>query len=191
MGQLPAYIDLTFQSGFSPMPTRHHTPDWSTLTRPLGPSHRSLIQGHYLRLDANSRIGRFWHDAPVTHLNSYTGGLDLEDGIFLGCFPDQTLRGLAEARPMGLGGKAWEAVVSVERAWQDQGLGRWLLARAIQLAHQNGAVRVYMKADIANTAAKKFAIQLGATLSEADGDAVAKIDFRGDTPSKLTFGAFA
>jgi GNAT superfamily N-acetyltransferase len=160
---------------------------WADCTRSLGPAHRSVVKGHLLRLEGRSRSGRFWCDASVAHIESYTATLDLEGtAVILGCFPDQSMRALVEMRPMDQKALAWEAVLSVETAWQDKGVGMWLLEEAIRQAKARGAERIYFKSEAENTVAKRMAIRLGATLSEVDGDALGKLDLR-----QLTAGGHA
>jgi GNAT superfamily N-acetyltransferase len=155
-----------------------HSPNWKHCIRLIEPRDRSLLKGHLLRLDATARRGRFWYNAPVVDLNAYAERVPLHTGVIFGCFPDATLRGIAELRPMdGHQGRHWEGVVSVEAGSQLQGIGQALLQVAMAAARSEGADRIYLRAEQDNAAAGRLARSVGAEISFANGEGLARIDF--------------
>jgi GNAT superfamily N-acetyltransferase len=135
-----------------------------------------LVTDHFLRLDAASRRERFGRDIGDADIMAYTERLPIERGVLAGSFPDGTLRGLIEARPVAGDSCHWECVVSVEPEWRRMGLALMLTQKAFTDARKAGASRVYLRCSTTNMAGQYFLARLSRTLREEDGDAVAAVD---------------
>jgi GNAT superfamily N-acetyltransferase len=100
-----------------------------------------LLRDHLLRLDPDSRRSRFGSSANAYFIEQYTSHALTPESIVHGYFEDGVLRAAAELRAFG---KPFpvdaEAALSVERPWQNRGVGSALLDRAI-LAAQNRGIR--------------------------------------------------
>ncbi len=101
----------------------------------------NLLRDHLLRLDPDSRRSRFGSSATAYFIEQYTSRALTPESIVHGYFEDGVLRAAAELRAFG---KPFpidaEAALSVERPWQNRGVGSALLDRAI-LAAQNRGIR--------------------------------------------------
>jgi GNAT superfamily N-acetyltransferase len=100
-----------------------------------------LLRNHLLRLDPESRRSRFGSSATAYFIEQYTSHAISPESVVHGYFEDGILRAAAELRAFG---KPFpvdaEAALSVERPWQNRGIGSALLDRAI-LAAQNRGIR--------------------------------------------------
>jgi ribosomal protein S18 acetylase RimI-like enzyme len=135
-----------------------------------------LFSAHLLRLDSEARRHRFGRNLSDTEVTSYAAGLPFGRGLTMGCFPDDSLRGVIEARPVGPVRGHWECVISVERDWQRRGLGQALTDIAFPTAKQAGASRIYLRCSTANTRAVGFLSSLVSTLREEDDDVIGLVD---------------
>jgi GNAT superfamily N-acetyltransferase len=149
---------------------------WSEKIRILSRRDLPLVTEHFLRLDLAARRERFGRGISDADIVAYTERLPIERGVLAGCFPDDTLRGLIEARPVAGESCHWECVVSIEPEWRRKGLGLTLTDKAFEKARKAGASRVYMRCSTANTAGQHFLARFTRTLREDDGDAVAAVD---------------
>jgi GNAT superfamily N-acetyltransferase len=104
----------------------------------------ALLRDHLLRLDPASRRDRFGSSVNAYFIEQYASRAITPDAVVHGYFEDGTLRATAELRPFG---KPFpvdaEAALSVERAWQNRGIGSALLERTI-LAAQNRGIRTIL-----------------------------------------------
>src|SRR5688572_29386204 len=109
--------------------------------RKLWISEADLLRDHLLRLDPESRRSRFGSSATTYFIEQYTSRALTAESIVHGYFEAGVLRAAAELRAFG---KPFpvdaEAALSVERPWQNRGVGSALLDRAI-LAAQNRGIR--------------------------------------------------
>jgi GNAT superfamily N-acetyltransferase len=146
--------------------------------RVLTRSDLPLVAAHFLRLDQPGRRERFGCPISDDDVRLYVQRLPIERGVLAGCFPDGTLRGLIEARPVAGQSCHWECVVSVEPEWRRKGLALGLTEKAFADARRAGASRVYMRCSTANTPGQYFLARLTGTrtLRVEDGDAVAAVD---------------
>ena len=152
----------------------------NTATRPstirvLAERDLPLVTEHFLRLDADSRRDRFGavSDADI---RAYVGRLPVGRGVLAGIFPDDSLRGVIEARPVHGQSCHWESVVSVEAEWRRRGLATALTNAALASARKGGASRLYMRCSIANSAAQHFLARLTPKLREDVGETIATLD---------------
>jgi GNAT superfamily N-acetyltransferase len=131
--------------------------------RRLGAADLPEIERHLLGLDLVDRNARFhsgFGDAAVT---TYARGLDFAVGILVGATqgPGNRILGLAEAHPAGAP-RTVELAVSVLATHRRRGLGRRLLAHALELAFAAGADTAELRCSPGNRHLMHIAMALGA-----------------------------
>ena len=149
--------------------------------RRLHPAERHLAEGHLLRLGREDRLMRFCHTAGDAAISAYCAGMDWDAATVLGCFPDGRLRGLAELIPAAPspGQSPWpraaELALSVERDFQDQGIGSALLRQTLLAARNRliGPVRMICLPE--NKKMQRIALKFGARLDSGDGQTEGRI----------------
>lgn len=145
--------------------------------RKLLPAELSAWRDHLQRLAPGSRQARFSGGVSDAYIDAYCRRVEWLGTMLIGAFVDGTLRGLAELRWLepGTGWRA-ELAVTVEDAWQDQGLGTELLRRAIVHARNRGVKSLYMICLTDNrrmqAIARKFEGQLIFEGSQVEADIV-------------------
>lgn len=113
--------------------------------RKLMPTELLVWRDHLRRLSAEARQARFSGSVGHAYIDGYCRRVDWLSTVLIGAFIDGEVRGVAELRWLepGSGWRA-ELAVTVEDAWQDQGLGTELLRRAIIHARNRGLKSLYM-----------------------------------------------
>jgi GNAT superfamily N-acetyltransferase len=107
------------------------------LVRKLWIGEGSDFRDHLLRLDPDSRRFRFGSPVNAYFIDQYASRAIAPDSIVHGMFIDGTLRAVSELRPFGRPFPLdAEAALSVERPWQDRGVGSALLERTILAARK-------------------------------------------------------
>ena len=140
----------------------------------LGESDR--FREHLLRLDPESRANRF--GTPVTDyfIEQYAGHALSADAIVHGYFVDGVLRGCAELRGLAtLAPREAEAAFSIEKAFQNNGVGSLLMGRTILAARNRGVRKLYMNCLSHNHPMQAIARKYHADLKFEAGDVVAEI----------------
>jgi RimJ/RimL family protein N-acetyltransferase len=140
----------------------------------LGESDR--FREHLLRLDPESRANRF--GTPVTDyfIERYAARALGTDAIIHGYFVDGILRGCAELRGLNtLAPSAAEAAFSIEKAFQNNGVGSALMGRTILTARNRGIRKLYMNCLSHNHPMQAIARKYHADLKFEAGDVVAEI----------------
>jgi GNAT superfamily N-acetyltransferase len=131
---------------------------------------------HLLRLDPASRANRF--GTPVTNyfIEKYAANALGPDSIVHGFFVDGTLRGCAELRVSAnhFPHEA-EAAFSIERPWQNVGVGSALMGRTILAARNRSMRKLYMNCLSHNHPMQAIARKYEADLRFAANDVVAEI----------------
>jgi GNAT superfamily N-acetyltransferase len=113
--------------------------------RKLWSGERRAICEHFLRLDPASRHMRFGHAVSDKFLEDYSRIAASLNAANYGCVIDGVLRGIAELRPLfGVLPAQAEAAFSIERAWQDTGIGSNFMDRIIVSARNRGISRLHM-----------------------------------------------
>ena len=108
---------------------------WGGSIRKLWPSEIEKFRDHLLRLDKDSRRLRFAHGVSDTFIEDYASRMCDMGSIVYGYIEDGEVRACAELRKLGdVWGEEAEAAFSVERAFQDKGLGTELMGRVIRAA---------------------------------------------------------
>ena len=114
-------------------------------TRKLYATEYYMYRDHLLRLDDESRRMRFGMNVDDAFITGYTNRLHDMKSIVYAYIIGGEVRAAAELRPLGfqMQGEA-EAAFSVEKDWQDSGIGTELLGRVVRAARNRSISRVYM-----------------------------------------------
>lgn len=131
---------------------------------------------HLLRLDPTSRRLRFGMGVDDGFITDYAGRVNDMKSVVYGYVVDGEVRAAAELRPLGaqLHGEA-EAAFSVERPYQDTGIGTELLGRIIRTARNRGIHRLYMNCLAENRKMQRIARKYEAVLHFEEGDVVGEL----------------
>jgi GNAT superfamily N-acetyltransferase len=140
------------------------------------------VRDHLLRLDAEDRQLRFGGHASAGHIAAYCEGLNWSRGLVLGYVVAGQVRGVGELRLIGAASREAELAVSVERPFQNRGVGSALLRRLVLAARNRLIVRVHMVCLIENGRAVRMARRLEGTLVVDGGEAEARIEPPWPTP---------
>lgn len=130
------------------MPTSKTTPKgiFEFEVRRVWPSEAGQLQGHFLRLDQESRRLRFGNPVNDHFIRQYTGTLMRLDSVIFGAWVDEELRGVGEIRglPLHWQDTVVEAALSVEKPWQNAGIGNAILNRLVAAAQNRGVRELHM-----------------------------------------------
>ena len=151
--------------------------------RRLWVGERDKIRDHLLRLDGEDRVLRFGGYASAAHIAAYCARLDWTRVLVAGYVAGGEVRGLGQLELIGAGWpRAAELAVSVERPFQNRGIGTALLRRLVIAARNRLIERVYMICVIDNGRAVRMARRLDGALQFRDGAAEARIEPPWPTP---------
>lgn len=136
------------------------------IIRKLWAGEAEIFKDHLLRLDVESRRFRFGSAVSAEFVERYAARAFRTGAIVHGYFVDGTLRAAAELYPMGdvLPGEA-EAAFSVEREFQNHGLGTQLLERVILAARNRGIGKLCLNCLAQNRRMQQIARKFDAELS--------------------------
>lgn len=151
--------------------------------RKLVPFENWRLEQHLLRLTPTDRETRFSGGLADAAVAEHCRRLDWMQAVVLGCLDEGELRGAAELWLDGRSGRA-ELAVTVERDWQDQGIGTALLGRALTVARNRAARSIYMLCLIDNRRMQHLARKFDGQLLLQDGQAEADISV--PWPSQLS-----
>ena len=113
--------------------------------RKLWPTETDKFRDHLLRLDRESRRLRFAHSVSDSFIDDYASRMTEFGSVVYGHIVDGHVRGAAELRRLGNSwGQEAEAAFSVEKPFQDQGVGSELMGRVVRAARNRGIRRLYM-----------------------------------------------
>jgi GNAT superfamily N-acetyltransferase len=131
----------------------------------------SALREHFLRLDPESRRSRFGSPVNPHFIGLYANRSISADSVVHGFFVDNVLRAAAELRPFG---KPFpfdaEAALSVERGWQNRGVGSALLEHTILAAQNRGIRTIQLNCLVDNQPMQSIAKKYEAALRfRADG----------------------
>lgn len=155
----------------------HKTPTGKGEIRKLWLTGLEKYRDHLLRLDAASRRLRFGMGAGDDFITDYAMRInDLQSTVY-GYFEDGEVRAAAELRPIGpqMNGEA-EAAFSVEKGWQDTGIGTELMGRVIRTARVKSIRRLYMNCLAENRKMQRIARKYEAVLHFEEGDVVGEVE---------------
>ncbi|MFG1317815.1 GNAT family N-acetyltransferase [Xanthobacter autotrophicus] len=146
------------------------------IIRKLWTGEAGVFRDHLLRLDTESRRSRFGSAVSAEFVERYASRVFRTGAIVHGCFVDGELRAAAELYPMGdvLPGEA-EAAFSVEKEFQNHGLGSQLLERVILSARNRGIRTLCMNCLAHNRRMQQIARKFDAELSFDTDEVVAEL----------------
>ena len=141
------------------------------LIRKLWMRERHKLCDHLLRLDPESRRLRFAHGVSDAFIKDYTSNINDINSVVYGCFDGVEMRAAAELRKMGATwGKQAEGAFSVERGYQNVGIGSELLGRVIRSARNRGVHHLQMACLAENAKMQHVARKHQAVLRFAHGE---------------------
>jgi RimJ/RimL family protein N-acetyltransferase len=146
------------------------------ITRRLWPTETDRFRDHLLRLDTESRRMRFAHTVADSFIENYASRMTAYGSLVYGHLVDGNVRGAAELRRLGdTWGDEAEAAFSVERSWQNHGVGTDLMGRVIRAARNRNIRRLYMSCLAENAKMQAIARKHAAVLRFDAGDVVGEI----------------
>ena len=158
--------------------------------RKLWPTETERFRDHLLRLDKENRRLRFAHFVSDPFIEDYASRMAEFGSVVYGYILDGRVRAAAELRRLGdVWGEEAEAAFSVERAYQDQGIGSDLMGRVVRAARNRSIRRLYMSCLAENSKmqaiARKYEAELRFEYGEVMGEIVP------DTPNYFSMMAEA
>jgi len=145
-------------------------------TRRLWPTETDKFRDHLLRLDKDSRRLRFAHAVSDTFVEDYASRMTEYGSLVYGHVVDGKVRGAAELRRLGDGwGEEAEAAFSVEKAYQDNGVGSDLMGRVVRAARNRRVRRLYMSCLAENAKMQVIAKKHEAVLRFEYGEVIGEI----------------
>jgi RimJ/RimL family protein N-acetyltransferase len=145
--------------------------------RRLWPTETDKFRDHLLRLDLESRRLRFAHSVSDGFIAEYAGRMTEYGSLVYGHLVDGKVRGAAELRRLGDSwGDEAEAAFSVEKPYQDHGVGTDLMGRVVRAARNRNIRRLYMSCLAENAKMQAIARKHDALLRFEYGDVVGEIE---------------
>jgi RimJ/RimL family protein N-acetyltransferase len=146
------------------------------IIRRLWPTDTDKFRDHLLRLDQESRRMRFAHSVSDAFIEAYAGRMSEYGSLVYGHLVDGKVRGAAELRRLGdTWGQEAEAAFSVERPYQDHGVGTDLMGRVVRAARNRSIRRLYMSCLAENARMQTIARKHDALLRFEYGDVIGEI----------------
>ncbi len=159
---------------------------WGGTIRKLWFTETEKFRDHLLRLDIESRRMRFGMTVDDDFIRNYAGQVSQLESVVYGFFVGGEMHAAAELRMIG---DSWagdaEAAFSVERDYQDSGVGTELLGRLILTARNRGVSRLYMNCLSTNRKMQRIAKKYEADLFFDQGDVVGQLKPANPTPFSL------
>jgi GNAT superfamily N-acetyltransferase len=159
--------------------------------RPILPHDTTLLLEHLLRLDQESRALRFCRRISDEAITNYVRGIDWLSAVLLGHCEQGAIRAVGElrwSRPLASAPtlpEAAEIAVSVEKDWQDHGVGSDLVRRLALMAQNRGISHLSMVCLTANARMRAIVRHLnGAT--HFQGEEI-QVDVELARPNHLTW----
>jgi RimJ/RimL family protein N-acetyltransferase len=144
--------------------------------RKLWPAETDKFRDHLLRLDKESRRMRFAHGVCDAFIEDYARRMSDMGGIVYGYVVDGVVRAAAELRKLSdVWGHEAEAAFSVEKPFQDNGVGTELMGRVTLAARNRGVQRLYMSCLAENCRMQAIARKYAADLRFEYGAVVGEI----------------
>ncbi|MGQ0677932.1 MAG: GNAT family N-acetyltransferase [Rhodospirillales bacterium] len=145
--------------------------------RTLLPTEFGLLKDHLLRLDPEDRYLRFTGLCDDATVARHVDGLDRFRAVAIAWIEGGRVRGAAELlRFAPPGAERAELAVTVEKAWQDQGIGTELLRRALTVARNRGMEQIFMICLSENGRMRHLAEKFRGRLIELDREVGATVD---------------
>lgn len=144
--------------------------------RKLWPTETTAFRDHLLRLDKGSRRSRFAHSVSDAFIEDYAARMHDMGSIVFAYVDGAEVRAAAELRKLGdRWGTEAEAAFSVEKDFQDHGLGSELMGRVIRSARNRGIHRLYMSCLAENSKMQAIARKHEADLKFEYGEVIGEI----------------
>ncbi|HRK19829.1 MAG TPA: GNAT family N-acetyltransferase [Hyphomicrobiaceae bacterium] len=144
--------------------------------RKLWPTETDAFAAHLRRLDPESRRMRFAHSVSDAFIEDYAARMNDMGSIVYAYIVDSEVRAAAELRKLGdRWGSEAEAAFSVEREFQDHGIGTELMGRVIRSARNRGINHLYMSCLAENSKMQSIARKYEADLKFEYGEVVGEI----------------
>jgi GNAT superfamily N-acetyltransferase len=144
--------------------------------RRLWPTESDKFRDHLLRLDKESRRLRFAHSVSDAFIEDYASRMSEYGSLVYGYLVDGKVRGAAELRRLGdVWGEEAEAAFSVEKAYQDKGIGSDLMGRVVRSARNRRIRRLYMSCLAENAKMQVIARKHDAVLRFEYGEVIGEI----------------
>jgi GNAT superfamily N-acetyltransferase len=160
------------------------------LIRKLWGGDRDLYRDHLLRLDSASRRSRFGGGVSDDFIHNYVDLSPRLGSVLHGFFADGVLRGVGELRPLDESREA-EAALSIERPWQNHGVGSALLERTLLSARNRGVKRLHMACLADNLPMQHLVRKFGAELAFDFGSVAGELVTRQPTALSLLRESYA
>ena len=146
------------------------------VVRRMWPTETDKFRDHLLRLDKESRRMRFAHSVSNAFIEEYARRMTQYGSLVYGHLVDGHVRGSAELRRLGdIWGEEAEAAFSVERPYQNHGVGTELMGRVVRAARNRNIRRLYMSCLADNAKMQAIARKHAALLRYESGDIVGEI----------------
>lgn len=161
-------------------------PPLHAVIRQLRKSDQLAITRHFLRLDEATLNMRFGGSVSQIFVRQYADRVLKMDAVVFGAFFDQDLHGLAELRrlPTSIPATA-EAAFSVEREWQNRGVGKSLVKRTIAAAQNRGIKALHMMCLPENERMQHIAAKQSAVLNFDPAQTEATLQTPWPTPRSI------
>ena len=144
--------------------------------RKLLPTEWESFRDHLLRLDTASRRMRFAHAVSDSFIEDYASRMSEMGSIVFALIDHGQVRAAAELRKLGdTWGREAEAAFSVEKTFQDKGIGSELMGRVIRAARNRGVQLLYMSCLAENGKMQAIARKFEADLRFEYGEVVGEI----------------
>ncbi|NOD75019.1 MULTISPECIES: GNAT family N-acetyltransferase [unclassified Ruegeria] len=146
----------------------------------------ALISSHFNSLDEDVLLSRFGTPVQPQGVQDYLSNMFADAAFVFGAFPDSCLRGVGELRLIpDHKYHVAEAAFTVEKAWQDQGIGDALLSRLITIAQNRGIREVHMLCLATNQKMRRLAAKHNAELTLVPGQVEATLTTPWPTPFSM------
>jgi len=148
----------------------HHLPDHIAIRR-LWPTEVHLYRDHLKRLDPESRHSRFSGIVSDNYIDTYTKSAYRPDALIYGAFDGDKIIAAGELRLLlDSWPPAAEAAFSVERDYQDHGIGDALFGRLLTAAQNRNIDMITIICLRENDRMRHLAQKHSAKLNFADGE---------------------
>ena len=138
---------------------------------------RHKLCDHLLRLDQESRRMRFAHGVSDAFIKDYVLGINDLNAVVYGYFEGQDMRAAAELRKAGdTWGRDAEGAFSVERGYQNLGIGTELMGFVIRSARNRAVHHLRMSCLVENAKMQRVARKHNAVLKFTDGEIMGSIE---------------
>jgi GNAT superfamily N-acetyltransferase len=144
-----------------------------------------LLRDHFLRLDRESRHGRFHGFMDDGFIERYAAKCACDGTIVIAYLENGVVRGAAELHPPDQSPDSQpEIAFSVEACVRRQGVGSTLFRRLIAEARTKGYRSLRITTGAQNEAMRALAHKFGANLTFRQGESTGSIDLKQQPPSE-------